>query len=284
MTPIRAAAWAVFFSLVSVSAHADWKNDLLWIMPLEFSYNLEDLSKRNQGFLLMHRVWLSGVDCDSDSVAALQPNFDLLENWQETIDQDLALGTTAWTNSKDDPNRDKATQYIDAIEGLHIPVSYKVISQCAEERGYGLGSKKVNHSMQKWVSKRIREYEEYLPKVFCDEEVHSWMQANYELATELMPLIKAGRAERIGTWYEWSPLTNSKYLMHKKLDDSHNNTYKRQGKVMRRAAKECEGVPRPVASPPKITTEEALETCDALGFERDTPAHSDCALKVLTEG
>ena len=283
MTPIHAAVWAIFFSLASASANADWKRDLLWEV-LDASFSLEFLSEMNQSFLLRHEVWLAGVDCDRDSVAELQPNFALLEEWQTTIDQDLASGVVMWSLAKEDPNKDKLVQYRAAVDDLRVSVNYEVLSQCAEERGYGLGSKKVNHSMQKWVSKRIREYEEYLPKVFCDEEVHSWMQANYELATELMPLIKAGRAERIGTWYEWSPLTNSKYLMHKKLDDSHNNTYKRQGKVMRRAAKECEGVPRPVASPPKITTEEALETCDALGFERDTPAHSDCALKVLTEG
>ncbi|MDB2644310.1 hypothetical protein N9Y37_07655 [Luminiphilus sp.] len=281
MKLVLAAAWTIFFSFVTSSAHADWKNDLFWLLP-GVGYSLTDLSERNQGYVLMHSVWRTGVDCDSDSVAALQPNFDLLEDWQETIDQDLASGITGWSNSKEDPNRNKMPQYIDAIEGLKVSLSYEVINRCAAERGFGTGSKRVNHSMQKWVSARIREYEEYLPKVFCDEEVHSWMQANYELATELMPLIKAGRAEGVGTWYEWSPLTNSKYLMHKKLDDNHNKTYKRQGKVMRRAAKQCEGVPRPIASSPKITAQEALNTCDALGFERETEAHSNCALEVLT--
>ena len=58
-----------------------------------------------------------------------------------------------------------------------------------------------------------------------------------------------------------------------KLSDSHTGTYKREGKVMRRVAKQCEGVPRPVKPPPKITPQEALEACDALGFERGTVCH-----------
>ena len=229
---------------LKISADNEWQRKLLWDTPIPFgitaSYKLSDLSKSSQKNLSRLLILRGGATCDEDTYQELEEDLLVVGHWQSIINTDLEAGVTKWSNANDDPNKSKAEEYVEAINSLSLTLDSETISRCAEANGFGFGSVGIDKGTEKWVSKRIQEYEEYLPKVACNSEVHSWMTANYLLATDLLPLIQEGRANRIGKWYEWSTYTNTNYLLHKKLSDSHNHTYKRQGKVMRNAAKQCE--------------------------------------------
>ena len=135
-----------------------------------------------------------------------------------------------------------------------------------------------------WTKDRIREYDEYLPRLWCNEEVYNWMKANDEEANRIFPKLDAAILQKgIQFYYQFSPMTRPMYLEYKNLEAMHQDVYVDEGHVFRSAANQCDQTMRPAPQPKSMTPDEALETCDALGFQRGTNSHSDCALKLLTE-
>ena len=60
-----------------------------------------------------------------------------------------------------------------------------------------------------WTKDRIREYEEYLPRLWCNEEVYNWMKANDDEAKRIFPKLDEAILKRgIQFYYELSPMDN----------------------------------------------------------------------------
>lgn len=226
----------------------------------------------------------AGGDCDSEITSELDPIITEYRKWQVRVAEDIKLGVQFWRNNNEHKGKLKE------INRWGFP-SYKLsrkhmekISKCAESRGYGMDVMSIQGAIN-WTKDRINEYAEYLPRLWCNQEVYSWMEANDKEAKRIFPkLDEAILNSGIQYYYEFSPLTRPMYLEYKNLEAMHQNKYHDEGHVFRSAADACDKMPRVIQQKNQMSPSEALEICDSLGFKRETQAHADCALKVLTNG
>lgn len=225
-----------------------------------------------------------GGSCDPEFTSELEPLILEYRDWQKRVMEDINLGVTMWKN--DDETKAKLKQ----LNKWGFPffkfgkTSMRSIRDCANSRGYGMDIMSIQGAIN-WTKDRINEYDEYLPRLWCNEEVYSWMKANDEEANRIFPkLDEAILKKGIQFYYEFSPMTRPMYLEYKNLEAMHQDVYDDEGHIFRSAADVCDRTPRPAPQKKSTAPEEALQTCDVLGFERGTEAHSNCALELLTKG
>lgn len=221
----------------SLDCHADWKRDFLWEIVPGASYKLESLVNSNDELLVGLAIIKSGLECDPQAANKIETIATDVSAWQERIKTDISAGKERWSNSVDDEER-KAKDYVSFRDSIQLNDYKELVSQCAGQKKWGGDSVSLSGA-EEWTRKRIVEYEQYLPRVTCDSALHDWMQVNYAAAKALLPVIVDDRAQGYKKWFEWSSLTREKYLQHRDLKIKHTTTYRREGKVIRKAAKRC---------------------------------------------
>ena len=234
------------------------------------------------GRLYMLSAIKAGGNCDPEFSPELNQLISEYRDWQRRVQKDIDAGVQRWSNN--DETKDKLKEINRWGLPFYSPSSgdILIVDECAESRGFGTASMSVQGAIN-WTKDRIREYDEYLPRLWCNEEVYNWMKANDEEANRIFPkLDEAILKHGIQFYYEFSPMTRPMYLEYKNLEAMHQDVYEDEGHVFRSAADACDRTMRPAPQPKSLTSDEALDTCDTLGFERGSESHANCALELMT--
>lgn len=226
----------------------------------------------------------AGADCTEEGAAFV----DQIISWRAPIHDravaDAQSGIRIWTPENMGKEFQELHYEYDEkwLAALNSDEMQAYIVGCANKRGYGFDVMSTQGAIN-WTNDRINEYREYLPRLWCNEEVYSWMSANDSEAKSVLPKLEAAISAGVRKHYEWSPVHRPLYLEYKNLEAMHQDVYDDEGHVFRTAANACDRMPKPTTTDDPMTPDEALETCDVLGFQRGTDSHSNCALKLLTE-
>ena len=261
----------------------DMSRKLLFAVVPGAGYPLQHLHDNILGGrVFMLSALKAGGDCDPEFAPELDQLISEYVDWQRRVIEDIDAGVESWNNG--DETKAKLTE----LNRWGFPFykgdrkDWKLIGECAESRGYGMDVMSIQGAIN-WTKDRIREYDEYLPRLWCNDEVYSWMKANDEEANRIFPKLDEAILEKgIQFYYEFSPLTRPMYLEYKNLEAMHQDVYDDEGHVFRSAADACDRTMRPAPQPKSLTSDEALDTCDALGFERGSESHANCALELMT--
>ncbi|MDA8828051.1 hypothetical protein N9N82_11915 [Luminiphilus sp.] len=281
------AALLGFLLFTQSSAYAgaldDMQRKLIFALVPGAGYGLQGLHNNILGGrAYMLSALRAGGDCNPEFSSELDPLIMEYRDWQRRVMEDINLGVETWTNN------DETKGKLKELNKWGFPFIHpsrkemKQIAECAKSRGYGMDIMSVQGAIN-WTKDRINEYDRYLPRLWCNEEVYTWMKANDEEANRVFPkldeaILKSG----IQFYYEFSPVTRPMYLEYKNLEAMHQDVYDDEGHVFRSAADTCDRMPRPAQQKKSTTPEEALQTCDTLGFKRGTEDHANCALELIT--
>ena len=187
--------------------------------------------------------------CNPDLMKEVfQPAIDGVIEMRQSISEDQAAGITRW-NFDDPYGKQRISEFERWNEELK-PTSeaYEeanlAIDACINSRGYGRDRMSLQGAIN-WTNDRISEYRVYLPRLWCDEEVHSWMSANYTEAMRIFPKLDEAILSGIKYYYEYSPHSRPMYLEYKNLEAMHQDVYDDEGHVFRSAADRCDKMVRP---------------------------------------
>lgn len=263
--------------MLSRPVFASFTVDLLFAVVPGAGFPLEHLSRTLNAGIFQMNALKAAADCDTVAAAKMSAQISDWENWKARVEADIENGIVRWNNN--DETKDKSKEI--RKWGFPLKADFKAIGECARERGFGMDVMSLQGALN-WTDDRLREYREYLPRLWCDQEVLTWMKANNTEAERIRPLLNDALLSGISAYYEFSPVTRPMYFEYKNLEAMHQDVYDDEGHVFRSAADRCDKTPRPLEVKRRITAEEALQTCDTLGFVRGTTDHSQCALQVIT--
>lgn len=154
----------------------------------------------------------------------------------------------------------------------------KLIFECAKSRGFGSDTMHLDGAIE-WTQGRLNEYAEHLPRLWCNEEVYSWMLANDTEAKRILPKLESAYESGIRYYYEFSPYTRPMYLEYKNLESMHEDVYDKEHHVFRGAARECDELK--ARQSVEVQIDDVWSAIDAL--DESTEVHSRGWYKRLVE-